>query len=344
MQDLILAVAQGPLPPDLVAEAASALLDPEVPEDAKADFLTALSERRETPEEIGAFAAAFLERAVAPTLDRSAIGKPLLDVCGTGGDKLGLFNVSTTAVFVLAACGVAVVKHGNRGITSPSGGADVLEALGIRIDLAPGDFGRCLEEVGAGFLFAPLYHPAFKAVAPVRARLGREGKRTLFNLLGPLLNPARPAYQLIGVFDPAIGPAFARILPQLGREAAWVVHGTTETGSGMDELSTLGPSHVWKSRGENPFESVIEPASLGIAAATTADLQGGDATENAAHLVAILEGHDRGPKRDIVSLNAAAGLVICGLAADLSEGIALAAAAIDSGRALAVLQRWREFA
>jgi anthranilate phosphoribosyltransferase len=236
------------------------------------------------------------------------------------------------------------VKHGNRGITSPSGGADVLEALGIRIDLAPGDFGRCLEEVGAGFLFAPLYHPAFKAVAPVRARLGREGKRTIFNLLGPLLNPARPAYQLIGVFDPAIGPAFARILPQLGREAAWVVHGTTETGSGMDELSTLGPSHVWKSRGENPFESVIEPASLGIAAATTADLQGGDATENAAHLVAILEGRDRGPKRDIVSLNAAAGLVICGLAADLSEGIALAAAAIDSGRALAVLQRWREFA
>jgi anthranilate phosphoribosyltransferase len=330
MQDLILAVAQGPLPPDLVAEAASALLDPEVPEDAKADFLTALSERRETPEEIGAFAAAFLERAVAPTLDRSAIGKPLLDVCGTGGDKLGLFNVSTTAVFVLAACGVAVVKHGNRGITSPSGGADVLEALGIRIDLAPGDFGRCLEEVGAGFLFAPLYHPAFKAVAPVRARLGREGKRTLFNLLGPLLNPARPAYQLIGVFDPAI--------------AAWVVHGTTDTGSGMDELSTLGPSHVWKSRGENPFESVIEPASLGIAAATTADLQGGDATENAAHLVAILEGRDRGPKRDIVSLNAAAGLVICGLAVDLSEGIALAAAAIDSGRALAVLQRWREFA
>lgn len=343
MHDLTLAVAQGSLPPALVAEAAAALLDPDVSEDGKAAFLSALADRRETPEEIGAFAAAFLERAVAPDLDRTAIGKPLLDVCGTGGDKLGLFNVSTTSVFVLAACGVAVVKHGNRGITSPSGGADVLEALGIRINLAPADFGRCLAEVGAGFLFAPLYHPAFKAVAPVRARLGREGKRTIFNLLGPLLNPARPEFQLIGVFDPAIGPAFARILPTLGRKAAWVVHGTTETGSGMDELSTLGPSRVWKSGGPDPVESSIEPSSLSLAPATTADLQGGDARVNAAHLVAILEGADRGPKRDIVLLNAAAGLVICGLATDLPTGLATAAEAIDSGRARAVLNRWQSF-
>ncbi len=344
MDELTLAATQGPLPPGLVGVAVSSLLDPEVPEEEKASFLSTLSERRETPEEIGAFAAAFLERAIPPHLDRSRIGKPLLDVCGTGGDKLGLLNVSTSAVFVLAACGVAVVKHGNRSITSSSGGADVLEALGIRIDLPPADFGRCLAEVGAGFLFAPLYHPAFKAVAPVRARLGREGKRTIFNLLGPLLNPARPEFQLIGVFDPGVGPAFARILRQQGREAAWVVHGTTETGLGMDELSNLGPSRIWEMHGENPLESGIEPSSLGLAPASTPDLQGGGAAENAAHLIALLEGRERGPKRDIVALNAAAGLVICGLAEDLSEGLALATEAVDSGRALAVLQRWRNFA
>jgi len=310
----------------------------------KAAFLSAFADRGETPGEIGAFARAFLERAVVPAIDRAAIGKPLLDVCGTGGDKLNLFNVSTTAVFPLAACGVAVVKHGNRGITSKSGGADALEALGIRIDLPPEDFGRCLAEIGAGFLFAPLYHPAFKAVAPARKLLGEQGKRTMFNLLGPLLNPARPEYQLIGVFDPAIAPVFAEILPTLGRETAWVVHGSTETGAGMDELSSLGPTRVWKTASPHPLESVIEPSSLGLGPATITDLQGGDAAENAALLIAILEGRERGPKRDIVALNAAAGLVITGLAPDLAAGLTLAGEALDSGAARDVLERWKQFA
>jgi anthranilate phosphoribosyltransferase len=166
MQDLTAAVLRGELPSARITGAdgaAAALLDESVAHEEKAAFLSALSDRGETPGEIAAFAEAFLERAVSPQVDRALIGKPLIDVCGTGGDRLGLFNVSTGAVFVLAACGAAVVKHGNRGITSPSGGADVLEALGIRIDLPPGDFGRCLAEVGAGFLFAPHYHPAFKA-------------------------------------------------------------------------------------------------------------------------------------------------------------------------------------
>ncbi len=346
MQDLTAAVLRGELPSARITGAdgaAAALLDESVAHEEKAAFLSALSDRGETPGEIAAFAEAFLERAVSPQVDRALIGKPLIDVCGTGGDRLGLFNVSTGAVFVLAACGAAVVKHGNRGITSPSGGADVLEALGIRIDLPPGDFGRCLAEVGAGFLFAPLYHPAFKAVAPVRKQLGEQGRRTIFNLLGPLLNPARPEYQLIGVFDPEIGPAFARILPMLGRESAWVVHGRTEDGQGMDEISTLGLTRVWKTGPADPIEVAIEPGEFGFAAAKTSDLVGGDAATNAAILTAILEGTDAGPRRDLVVLNAAAGLVVAGLAADLADGIARAGEALASGAALAVLTRWRNF-
>lgn len=344
MQDLTAQLKNSlDLTPDGISRAVAALLEESVTDNDKADFLVALSDKGETPGEIAEFAIAFLERALAPTLDRAAIAKPLLDVCGTGGDKLNLFNVSTTSVFVLAACGVAVVKHGNRGITSKSGGADALEALGIRIDLAPEDFGRCLEEVGAGFLFAPLYHPAFKTIAPVRRQLAEAGRRSVFNLLGPLLNPARPEYQLIGVFDATVGSAFAEILSRLGRRVAWAVHGTTESGRGMDELSNLGPSTVWAATGNERVKSIIEPSSLGLAPATVADLEGGDAAINAAILIAILDGSLTGPKRDLVALNAAAGLVITGLAPDLSEGLQRANEAIDSGAALAVLTRWRNF-
>jgi anthranilate phosphoribosyltransferase len=344
MQDLTDHLKNGQdLSPDQIVRAADALLDESVPAAEKADFLCALSDKGESPAEIAAFANAFLERAVTPTLDRETIGKPLLDVCGTGGDKLNLFNISTTSVFVLAACGVAVVKHGNRGITSKSGGADALEALGIRIDLPPEDFGRCVAEVGAGFLFAPLYHPAFKAIAPVRKQLAEEGRRSIFNLLGPLLNPARPDYQLIGVFDPAVGSAFAEILSRLGRKVAWAVHGTTESGAGMDEISNLGPSTVWAANGPNRVKSTIEPSSLGLAPATVADLEGGDAMANAAILTGILDGSVTGPKRDLVTLNAAAGLVITGIAQDLTDGLRLANEAIASGAALAVLERWRNF-
>jgi anthranilate phosphoribosyltransferase len=235
------------------------------------------------------------------------------------------------------------VKHGNRGITSKSGGADALEALGIRIDLPPEDFGRCVEDVGAGFLFAPLYHPAFKAIAPVRKQLAEAGRRSIFNLLGPLLNPARPDYQLIGVFDPAVGSAFAEILSRLGRKVAWAVHGTTESGAGMDEISNLGPSTVWAANGPDRVKSTIEPSLLGLAPATVTDLEGGDAVANAAILTGILDGSVTGPKRDLVTLNAAAGLVITGIAGDLTDGLRLANEAIASGAALAVLERWRNF-
>lgn len=344
MQDLTEEVSKGEeLSSAQISEAATALLDETIAPACKADFLSALSDRGETPHEIGAFAEAFLARAIMPDLDRAMIGKPLLDVCGTGGDKLNLFNISTGAVFILAACGVAVVKHGNRGITSKSGGADVLEALGLRIDLPADEFGRCLDEVGAAFLFAPSYHPSFKAVAPARQLLGQSGKRSIFNLLGPLLNPANPDYQLIGVFDPTIGPVFARILPQLGRENAWVVHGTTETGLGMDEISSLGPSHIWAASTTDPLQSTVDPTTLGLTPATMEDLQGGDAIVNAGILKSILDGSLSGPKREIVALNAAAGFVITGIASDLPSGLALANDALDSGAALAILTRWQNF-
>ena len=221
--------------------------------------------------------------------------KPLLDVCGTGGDKLNLFNVSTTSVFLLAAAGVAVVKHGNRGITSKSGGADALEALGIRIDLPADEFGHCIEEVGAGFLFAPLYHPAFKAVVPVRKLLAESGQRTIFNILGPLLNPARPDYQLIGVFDENLCPVFADILQRLGRKRAWAVHGSAGAAGGMDELSTIGDTTVFDTA-LNPDQSPIQPSSLGIETPEITELQGGEAAENAEIITAILEGKDKGAK------------------------------------------------
>lgn len=344
MKSLCLQLAEGQdLDLSQVENASAALLDEGVAAEEKAEFLRALSDKGETPEEIAAFVNAFLERAVQPALDSSSMDRPLLDVCGTGGDKLDLFNVSTTSVFVLAACGVAVVKHGNRGITSKSGGADVLEALGIRIDLPPESFGEGVEEVGAGFLFAPRYHPAFKAVVPVRQQLAQEGRRTIFNLLGPLLNPVRPDYQLIGVFQESLTPAFADILGRLGRKCAWAVHGHTETGAGMDELSSVGPTSVEETRNGAGRSFTVSPSELGIAPASVAELKGGDAEENAGILLGILDGSVMGPQRDIVLLNAAAGLVICGLVPDLPSGLARAAEGIDSGAARERLEAWRQF-
>ncbi len=341
MHDLVEKLRQGSeLSADDIRLATESILDESIDHESKADFLEALSEKGETAAEIAGFASEFLTRAIEPSLDRDAINKPLIDVCGTGGDKLDLFNVSTTSVFILAACDVAVVKHGNRGITSKSGGADVLEALGIRIDLPAEDFGRCVAEVGAGFLFAPLYHPAFKAVVPVRQLLAQRGKRTIFNLLGPLLNPSRPDYQLIGVFDPNVGAIYADILSRLGRKNAWAAHGSAGEAGGMDELSTIGETQIWTTAGE---ASSIDPVELGLPAPELSELQGGEAGENAEILKGILDGSLTGPKRDLVTLNSAAGLVICGKASSLAEGLTLANDAIDSGRALEVLRRWQNF-
>ena len=322
-----------------VESATALILDESVDPGAKAGFLKALATKGESPAEIACFVDAFLAHAVDPGLSSGQVAGPMLDVCGTGGDKLDLFNVSTTSIFVLAAGGACVVKHGNRGITSKSGGADVLEALGVRIDLPPEECAETIRRHGVGFMFAPIYHPAFKAVVPVRKQLAEEGMRTIFNILGPLLNPVRPDYQLVGVFSKELTSPFADILRQLGRKAAWAVHGTTGDGRGMDELSTLAESQTTQLGPDGSLADLtIDPADLGFAKPELAELQGGDAEMNAAILTAVLDGSERGAKRDIVVLNSAAGLVVCGLAKDLPAGIELAGEAIDSGAALGKLR------
>ena len=339
MKELTKHVKEGKeLERDQVVAAGEALLDSGIGADDKADFLSELAGKGETPGEIAAFVEVFLDRAVDP-----GISSNQLDMCGTGGDKLDLFNVSTTTIFVLAAAGVKVVKHGNRGITSKSGGADVLEALGIRIDLPPEEFAECVKQVGVGFLFAPMYHPAFKAVVPVRKMLAVRGQRTIFNILGPLLNPVRPDYQVIGVFDENLPSVFADILGRLGRKQAWAVHGKTEDGGGMDEMSICGTTEIWKTCDGEKSSDTIVPSDLGLNASDVDELKGGDAAENADLLRGILSGEVNGPKRDMVLLNSAAGLVVTGKSANLVEGMKLAAEQLDSGTAMAVLEKWRTF-
>jgi len=325
-----------------IAEATAALVNPAIDAAAKADFLRALAQKGETPAEIASFVNEFLKLAVDPGLDRARLPGPMLDVVGTGGDKLHLFNVSSTAMFILAAGGVCVTKHGNRGITSKAGGADVLEALGIKIDLPKERVVEGIESIGLGFFFAPLYHPAFKAVAEARKMLAAEGQRSIFNILGPLLNPSRPDYQLIGVFDPALTRVFGEILVQLGRKGAWVVHGSAGGGQGMDELSNLGVNEVCQLAGGSLSDVTIHPADFGFGAGTLEELVGGDAAENAITLEAVLAGTIKGGKRDIAVLNAAAGFVITGTVPDLAAGKALAEDLLGRGAAHAKLRAMQD--
>lgn len=339
MKDLTAQVSRKEsLPEDAIRAAAGCLVDPGVAASEKAHFLRALAKRGETPEEIAGFVTEFLALAVDPGVNRKKVAGPMMDVVGTGGDKLNLFNVSTTAMFILAGGGVCVTKHGNRGVTSKSGGADVLESMGVKIDLSPEKVARGIESIGIGFFFAPLYHPAFKAVAEARKLLAAEGQRSMFNLLGPLLNPIRPDFQLIGVFEPAWTRVFAEILARLGRKSAWVVHGKASKGRGMDELSTLGTNTICELRAGRITESVLDAKDYGFARARLASLEGGDALENGSILEGILEGQIQGPKRDLAVLNAAAGFVITGLAKDLNEGKLRAEESIDRGAAHAKLR------
>lgn len=327
------------LSPREVQVAVDLLLDPAAPDEKKERLLEALSIKGETPNEIASFVEAFLEQAVNPHLGLLDLEGPTLDVCGTGGDQLDLFNISTTAMFVSAAAGAVVVKHGNRGITSKSGGADVLEALGIRIDLPADDFRRCIDEAGLGFMFAPLYHPSFKTVAGVRKSLASRGVKTIFNLIGPLMNPARPQCQLIGVFSRDLCPAFAEILQRLGRESAWAVHGTTGDGRSVDEVSLMGSTRICKSGlYQDQEDEEVRPRDFGFKHAEIEDLQGGDAKVNAVILENILAGKETGPKRDMVLMNAGAALACCGLADNMGDGIELAQEVISNGAALEKLR------
>jgi anthranilate phosphoribosyltransferase len=259
----------------------------------------------------------------------------LVDTCGTGGDGLRTFNVSTTAGLVAAGAGAGVAKHGNRAVSSASGSADVLEALGVRLDLPAARVAECIDEVGFGFLFAPAHHPAMRHAGPVRSSLG---VRTIFNVLGPLTNPVGARRQLVGVFDEALVVPIAETLRELGSERALVVHGH----DGLDELSPAGPSICADVTPAGVTVGTVDPAALGLAPSRTEDLAGGDAATNARLLRALFDG-ERGPRRDAVTLNAGAALVAAGLADDLAAGLTLAVAAIDDGRARLTLDRLVEF-
>jgi len=326
-----------------ISYAMTILLSDSTDDATKAEFLMALHRKGESVEEIVAFVQQLIDRAIDPLIEQKNLSGPMLDVCGTGGDGLDLFNVSTTIMFVLAAGGAAVVKHGNRSVTSRCGSADVLEALGVQIALRPERLKECVERHGLCFIFARQYHPAYRAIAGMRQRLARQNIRTVFNLLGPLLNPARPARQLIGVFSPRLTSIFADALRRLGRERAWIVHGVTETGDGMDDISTSGVTTFAELANGKVTTGLIDPRWLNIPSAPLDDLRGGNAAENAGHLEGILSGKIQGAKRDLTLVNAAGGFVVAGLSRDMNEGLARAREQIDSGRALEKLHVLQQF-
>jgi len=290
-----------------------------------AAFVTALRIKGETVAELTAFVRAMLAHA-----EPLPIMGDLVDTCGTGGDRSSSINVSTIAALVVAGSGTRVCKHGGRAASSAAGSADVLEALGVVIDLGPDGVARCVEEAGMGFCFAPRFHPAMRFAIPVRRELG---VATVFNFLGPLANPARATRQVVGVSDPAMAEKMLGVLVANGCRRAMVVHGA----DGLDELSTTGPSTVLESDEAGRIRrSTVDAAALGLPVATLDALRGGDATSNAERIRAVLGG-ERGPQRDIAVLNAAAGLVVAGAAEGLAEGIDRAAAIIDDGAAARVL-------
>ena len=318
--------------------AVAQLLSDEVDDQLKADFLIALHKKGETAEEIVAFVHPLMKRAVDLMIDPAQLPGPMIDICGTGGDGLSFFNVSTAAMFVVAAGGAVVAKHGNRRVTSSCGSADVLEELGVPVDLAPEGLRESLKRHGLGFIFARKYHPAFRALAAMRENLARQRMRTVFNLLGPLLNPARPSRQLVGVYDPRLTGVFAEVLRQMGRERAWVVYGLGDGGVGMDDISISGATTIADLNAGDVSSAVLDVSWLGVPRASITELQGGDARQNAETIEGILSGKIRDAKRDMTVVNAAGGFVVAGLAKDLKEGIELAREEIDSGRGLEKLR------
>ncbi len=314
----------GTLPAALAEAAMEELMDGAAPPIQVAALLAMMRVRGETPEELAAFARVMRARAVHVDAPENAV-----DLCGTGADGLHTFNISTLASFVVAGAGAPVAKHGNRAITSRSGSADLIEALGIPLDPGPGAVARSIRDTGFGFMYAPSYHPAMKHAMPVRRELPM---RTIFNLLGPLSSPARVRRQLLGVADARLVELIAGALSRLDTERAIVVHGA----DGSDELSLAGPNHAVLVEDGTTRDLVIDAAALGLARAPLDALTGGDAQLNAAITISVLGG-EPGPARDVVLLNAGAALFVAGRAADVAEGVALAAASIDTGRAADVV-------
>ncbi|HEX7484613.1 MAG TPA: anthranilate phosphoribosyltransferase [Vicinamibacterales bacterium] len=316
---------------DLTADEASAamaeIMDGVATESAMAGFLMGLAMKGERPSEIVGLARTMRERAVrlSKTYDDA------VDLCGTGGDRTGTFNISSVASLVVAACGTRVAKHGNRSVSSRCGSADLFEALGVPAAAPPDRVERMLDEAGFAFLFAPVFHPSMRHAAPVRRALGLP---TAFNLLGPLTNPVRPRRQVVGVSRPELTELIALSLLLLGSERAWVVHGA----DGLDEISTVGYTKVSECRHGSVNTFYVHPSDYGLTRATCESIRGGDAQDNAAIARSVLAG-TRGAQRDVVLLNAGAALLVAGSAPTVAEGIEMAADAIDCGRASAVLAK-----
>lgn len=300
-------------------QTARMLLHEDVPEVQAAAFLSALRTRKESPEELAGFVQALYEEAITIETEQE-----LIDTCGTGGDGLGTFNISTAAALVVASCGVAVAKHGNRAATGKVGSADVLEALGVNIEMTPDQARKLLDKVGISFFFAPYYHPILKRVGSLRRQIGIA---TIFNFLGPLLNPCRLSYQVMGIADAGLLEATAQTLMQLGRKRALVVHAN----NGMDEISPVGATRVFEMRDGVQSSYNIDAQELGLPLYNMDAIQGGDRETNARIVYRILEGTS-GPYRDTTLLNAAAALLTAGRVTNLLEGMEMAAQAVDSGQ------------
>jgi anthranilate phosphoribosyltransferase len=327
MKTLIGAAAGGtPLSQDQAERAFDIMMSGDATPAQMGGLLMALRVRGETVEEIVGAARSMRGRMLALEAPAGAV-----DTCGTGGDAKGTFNISTAAALVLAACGVPVAKHGNRALSSKSGAADVLTALGVEVDADMALVQAALREAGIAFLMAPRHHSAMRHVGPTRVELGT---RTIFNLLGPLSNPCRVRRQLLGVFDRAWIEPIAQVLQALGHEKAWVVHGE----GGFDELTTTGTTYVAELDGGAIRTFEVTPEDAGLARAGFEDIRGGDAQVNAHAITALLDG-ERGPFRDTVLLTVAGALIVAGKAGDLKAGVAQAAEALDSGRARTVLAK-----
>lgn len=297
-----------------------------------AGFLIALRMKGETVDEITG--AALIMRAKASSIHPKVSGL-IVDTCGTGGDKKNTFNISTTAAFVISGAGIAVAKHGNRSVSSKSGSADVLKSLGINIDLTPEKVEKCIEEIGMGFMFAPVFHGAMKHAINARRELG---VRTIFNILGPLTNPANADSQVIGVYDENLIEKMAEVLKNLGVKHAFIVHG-----NGLDEITTDGVTKVCELKDGVIKKYEITPTDLGFKISSNEDLLGNSPDDNANITINILKGIDKSAKRDIVVLNAAAAIVAAGKAKDFKEGIIIAQESIDSGNAFKKLESLKEF-
>ena len=307
------------------------IMDGEATPAQVACFITAMRMKGETVEEITGFVKVMREKSVK-VRPRS---RNLLDTCGTGGDKLNTFNISTTAAFVVAGAGVKVAKHGNRAASSSCGSADVLEALGVNLSLSPEAIAQCIDDAGIGFMFAPAMHPAMKHAVGPRKEIGI---RTVFNILGPMTNPAGAKRQVIGVFSPDLTETMANVLGALGTQRAMVFHGM----AGLDEISTLGETRISELKDGAVSTYLLRPEDVGLKAAKADDLSAGDGgvVDNVAVLLAVLNG-EKGPKRDITLLNAAAALMVAGKAADLREGLAMAAESVDTGEAANALETFK---